>query len=280
MCGIAGYVGAQTGDNSLLDDRMATAIRFRGRDAEGNWGEPGFVQLFHSRLKIVDPVSGAQPMQDDANRFVIVFNGEIYNYSQLRANYEKLGARFRTRSDTEILLAGYRLKGSDMLKELVGMFAFAIWDRERRTLFLARDHLGKKPLYWYAHADTFFFASTLDAFVNAPGWDGELSRTCLDFYSAVGSFPRGFTAFKRGRELPPGCYAIVRSGKPPVVDRYWQVKFGNERKQDLATAQEEYEAILTNAIKIRLPIDMPAALTFSGGVDSGTIAAIAARKLG
>lgn len=279
MCGIAGHLNVPPARATQLDAGMAAAIRYRGRDDEGTWRDStGVATLLHARLRIIDLAGGAQPMTDRTGELCIVFNGEIYNYRELRAEYARLGACFVTESDTEVLLEGYRIKGAAVLDDLIGMFAFALWDARRGELFLARDRLGKKPLYWYAHGDMFLFASTLDAFAGAAGWDGELSRTCLDFYAAVGSLPAGLTAYKRGRALPAGCYAVVRPGHAPRVVRYWRLDFSRKVELSTSDALLAYGELLAHAITIRLRADVPVALTFSGGVDSGTIAALARRE--
>src|SRR3546814_2940045 len=183
MCGIAGYVVYQE-DAVALHGAMWSAIRYRGRDGEGEWARPGDVALFHSLLSILDIKGGAQPMTDTDGRYVILFNVEIYNYLELRRVYEADGARFRTNSDTEVILEGFKRKGLDVCRDLNGMFAFAIWDTRERRLFLARDRLGKKPLYWTVLSGAFFFASSLDAFRHIPGWTSELSRLDFHPYSA------------------------------------------------------------------------------------------------
>ena len=280
MCGISGYLTPENGRVPLeTRKRLADAIAYRGRDGRGEWADDHSVRLCHSRLSIIDLETGGQPMLDIDERLVIVFNGEIYNYLELRAKYESLGARFRTQSDTEVLLEGYKLLGQAVVHDLIGMFAFAIWDKVRKELFLARDRLGKKPLYWTQLSGSFFFSSTLDSFSEIPGWTGELSKATLDFYGAVGSFPLGCTAFKQGHSLPPGTIATVRPGEAPKIERYWRLNFAGKRAVSTDTAMSEYESLLSDAIRIRLRADVPIALTFSGGVDSGTLAAIAVKRL-
>jgi len=281
MCGIAGYVGALA-DPSALHAAMRDAIRYRGRDGEGEWSSPSEVQLFHSRLSILDLEGGAQPMADGGGRYVIVFNGEIYNYLELRKAYADVGARFHTNSDTEVILEGYKLKGAAVCRELNGMFAFAIWDKLERRLFLARDRLGKKPLYWTDIGGAFFFASSLDAFRRIPGWTGALSLLNLDAYAAIGNFPPGETAFRQGHALPPASHATVdlKGNRQPRIETYWRLDFSRKYSGTLDAALDEFEALITDAIAIRLRADVPLALTFSGGVDSGIIAAVAKHRLG
>jgi asparagine synthase (glutamine-hydrolysing) len=283
MCGIGGYI---SNDASAMPETakqtLRGAIRYRGRDAKGEWGDGKHVQLFHTRLSIIDLKTGGQPMQDVSGRFVIVFNGEIYNYRELRQAYSKAGATFRTESDTEVILEGYRLKGPRVCEDLNGMFAFAIWDCAERRLFLARDRLGKKPLFWAKLGSIFCFASTLDAFRDLPGWHSTLSPSAILFYGLTGTFAKGGTIYQQARALPPACHALVQADADlqPEIETYWRPSFREKSTYSLPALLDEYEALLTDAIDIRLRSDVPVALTFSGGVDSGTIACIAARKLG
>ncbi|AKR57792.1 hypothetical protein XM25_18790 [Devosia sp. H5989] len=265
----------------MLRAKMRDSIRYRGRDGENEWIESSHIGLFHSRLSIVDLVGGAQPISDTNNRYVIVFNGEIYNFKELRQEYEALGARFRTLSDTEVVLEGFRLKGPDVCLDLNGMFAFAVWDAQDRRLFIARDRLGKKPLYWTILGGSFFFSSTLDAFRDLPGWTGDLSRIDLDTYATVGDFRPGYTVFKQGRSLRPATYAIVdlNGDLTPRETTYWQLDFSRRFHGTFDDALSAFEALIADAISIRLRADVPLALTFSGGVDSGIIAAVAAKRL-
>ena len=164
MCGIAGYMGANAAQLRAFDGGIFDAIRYRGRDAEASWTDHSSVTLFNTRLSIIDVAGGGQPMHDRSGRFVLVFNGAIYNYKELKDEYEKSGACFRTHSDTEVILEGFALKGERVVHDLNGMFAFAIWDKIERRLFLARDRLGKKPLFWTRISETLVFSSTIDAF--------------------------------------------------------------------------------------------------------------------
>ena len=221
-------------------------------------------------------------MTDTSNRYVIVFNGEIYNYKDLRKAYMAKGAMFKTQSDTEVILEGYKLKGAKACEDFNGMFAFAIWDTAERRLFLARDRLGKKPLYWTTLGGNFYFASSLDAFRQVTGWTRRLSLLDLDAYSAIGDFREGRTAFLQGRILPPATYATVNleGDRTPRIDSYWQVDFSRRFKGDFGNALEAFEELMADAIAMRLRADVPVALTFSGGVDSGIIAAFAKKRLG
>ena len=281
MCGIAGVVAADGFSSSGSDRHMRAAIRYRGRDAEAEWSDGGHVRLFHTRLSIIALADGAQPMQDFNARYTIVYNGEIYNYLELREQYSRAGARFRTSSDTEVILEGFKLKGPAVCADLNGMFAFAIWDAQDRKLFLARDRMGKKPLFWTVIEGRFYFSSTLDAFSSIPGWTGALASPVLDLYARLGAFPNDLTIYRQARALPPACHAVVSPGRTePAIKRYWQLRFEKTGSANIAVAADEYESLLTDAIRIRLRADVPVALTFSGGVDSGTIAALAKKRLG
>lgn len=281
MCGIAGYICADLPPRGSLDEALRAAIRYRGRDDDGEWSDDRRVRLFHSRLSVIALADGHQPMTDVEERYVIVFNGEIYNYVELREAYAQAGARFRTPSDTEVILEGYKLKGAAVCNDLNGMFAFAIWDRIERKLFIARDHLGKKPLFWAVLGGRFYFSSTIDAFKGAPGWSGRLSQSAIALYGRLGVFPNDLTVFEQAKALPPGCHATIGPDSlAPAVARYWRLRFPARRRRDFLMAAGEYEELLTDAIKLRLRADVPVAITFSGGVDSGTIAALAAQRLG
>ena len=276
MCGIAGYVGVDAPRLRAFDGAMLECIRFRGRDAEAAWSDDRFATLFNTRLSIIDLEGGRQPMHDRSNRYVLVFNGAIYNYRELRNEYEKSGAIFSTRSDTEVLLEGFALKGERVVHDLNGMFAFAIWDKIEKRLFLARDRLGKKPLFWTRISDALVFSSTIDAFRRIPNWPNTLSDVGLTLYSVLGGFPRDTTAFNHAHALPPASFAWFKLGADgPVVSRYWLPNYDAKARGSESTFIDEYQDVLADAIRIRLRSDVPLALSFSGGTDSGTIAALA-----
>ncbi len=281
MCGIAGIVTSDIQRISKTTiQTMRTSILYRGRDEQDEWSDGQNVHFLHSRLSIIDLTTGHQPMWDVSGRYVIIYNGEIYNYKELRVAYEHLGARFETQSDTEVILEGFKLKGERVCNDLNGMFAFAIWDTQARRLFLARDHLGKKPLAWCEIGGGFYFASTLDAFCAIPGWTGKLSKVAIELYRLIGGFPLDLTVYEQARALPPASFAWVNPANPiPQVSCYWRMAFRKKSRHSLSHLLDEYETLLTDAIAIRLRSDVPLALTFSGGVDSGTIAALCVRQL-
>lgn len=282
MCGLAGVVGPGVAAlEPAQRSAIQAAIRYRGLDAEDSYFA-GDTFLCHARLKVIDLSSWAnQPLADPEGRYRIVFNGEIYNYQELRAEYARAGVQFLTSSDTEVILQGYRLKGARVCDDLNGMFAFAILDTRDATLFLARDRLGKKPLYWTRQGRLFAFASSTDAFRAMPGWQAELSESALMFYGITGAYPRGRTIYTHVQTLPPASHATVslRGDLMPKITSYWRMDFSHKSKTRLNGLLDEYADLLGDAVRLRLRSDVPLALTFSGGVDSGTIAALAAKQL-
>lgn len=280
MCGIGGSVGFNGLSVDDLSERLIAPLRYRGKDSEGVWSDDSKVVLVHTRLSIIDLASGQQPMADVSNRYKITFNGEIYNYKELREKYAARGARFATNSDTEVLLQGYALLGPAVVQDLNGMFALAIWDSKEEVLFVARDRLGKKPLYWLNVGSQFIFSSSLGSFLNVPGWNKQISKASICLFTILGSFPAPLTVYRGASALPAGCYAIIRAGQPvPAVTRYWSLSFEGKRQSTTEQALEEYSDVITRAITIRLRSDVPFGLAFSGGVDSGTIAAICKQRL-
>jgi len=275
MCGIAGFHGAF--DPGLLA-RMSDAIAHRGPDDAGEWCSPDRrVGLSHRRLSIIDlsPL-GHQPMGDASGAAVIVFNGEIYNYRELRAQLESEGYGFRSQSDTEVLLALYRARGEAMVNALNGIFAFAIYDRAERTLFLASDAMGIKPLYFSESRDGFVFASELKAMVACGGVAGSLDVSALFRYLGFLWSPGGATPFKGVSRLGPGEALRVKGGR--IIRRWrWAKSFWAEAP----LALHEDEAIrrvqksLRTAVHRQLVADVPVGAFLSGGLDSSAVVAMA-----
>ncbi len=281
MCGIAGFVGA--GDRSLLE-RMTAALAHRGPDAQAVWIDAGQgVHLGHRRLSILDIEGGAQPMGD--GDLTIVFNGEIYNFRELRAELERMGARFRSgHSDTEVLLHGYRAWGESLPERLNGMWAFVIHDRRTRRLFCSRDRFGKKPFYFHYAPGRFVFASELKALRLHPEVPAKLDTLALRKYFAYGFVPAPATLQEGVRKLPGGCSLVLDLDSGRLEQRrYWRY----DVEPDPALAQTPDEALveelahrLDRAISRRLVADVPVGLFLSGGVDSSTVAALALRQTG
>ena len=225
MCGIVGVYYFERDhpvDRSLLI-RQADTLIHRGPDDGGVWCSSG-IGLGHRRLSIIDLDGGAQPMSDMTGRYVTVFNGEIYNYRELKQELIEKGHRFRTDSDTETLLAAYAQWGTDCVNRFNGMFAFAIYDRDSHMLFLGRDRLGKKPLYYFADSDRIIFASELKAIVHDRSVPRELDLTSVADFFALAYVPAPKTIYRRIYKLPAGHVAACnRSG--PAISRYWDLSF-------------------------------------------------------
>jgi asparagine synthase (glutamine-hydrolysing) len=283
MCGIAGFVsfpggGAGEGGEVVLK-RMNDVLSHRGPDAEGIFLEKdGMVGLAHRRLAVIDLTeTGAQPMYGQGDSHVIAFNGEIYNYAEMKTDLASRGVRFRGDSDTEVILAAYREWGNDCVRRFLGMFAFALWDRERKTLLLARDRLGKKPLFLYRKGNLFLFASELKAFFCHPDFSAEIDHEALRYYMRFGYVPAPYCILKGCRKLLPSHTAVLSADGEWAEHRYWNPEpffhepspFGSERE-----AEEELDALIRSSVKYRMVSDVPLGAFLSGGIDSSLIVAV------
>lgn len=286
MCGIAGIVTTAPGDPPLMEAsvrRMTAAILHRGPDGEGVWRGDG-VALGHRRLSIIDPVGGGQPMIGESGA-VIVFNGEIYNYRELRADLEARGRRFKTESDTEVLLAGYEAFGEDILARLIGMFAFAIWQPDRKSLFLARDRLGKKPLFYFEGPGFFAFASEMKALLALDDVRAhvDVDPLALSDFLSLGYIMTPRSILKGIAKLPAGhCGRYQGSQGGLRALPYWHLEgfvTAPRRRYD-GKAREEFAALLDDAVRLRLRSDVPVAGYLSGGIDSASVMALAVRHVG
>jgi asparagine synthase (glutamine-hydrolysing) len=252
---------------------MCTLLAHRGPDGEGVLVR-GPVGLGHRRLAIIDLSDGGrQPMSTSDERFSITFNGEIYNFLELRAEFEAAGYRFRSRSDTEVILAAYERDGVDCLRHLRGMFAFAIWDAHERTLFVARDRLGKKPLYYRLDASGISFASEVKAFLAEPGFEAQPNLTSISQYLSYQYVPTPLSAFQGVSRLRPAHYLLVKDGQV-AIERYWKLKYQPKRSVSEEDACAELLHELREATRLRLISDVPLGAFLSGGIDSGTIVAL------
>ncbi len=278
MCGLAGIFDPTGGSvDAALLRRMTDAIAHRGPDGDGFHLEPG-IGLGHRRLAIIDPAGGEQPMFNEDASVAIVFNGMIYNFQQLRGELQALGHRFRNRCDTETIIHAWESWGPDCLARLSGMFAFALWDRNRRCLFLARDRMGKKPLYYATdRAGRIVFASELAALAA----DAALSRTLdpaavADFF-ALGYVPDPGSIFRDVKKLPPAhCLLLpMATTQLPAPRRYWQAPTA-VTPIDAAAAAPALLGHLRDAVARRMVADVPLGAFLSGGVDSAAVVALAA----
>jgi asparagine synthase (glutamine-hydrolysing) len=278
MCGIAGKLfhdPARPVDGALLD-RMSAILAHRGPDDAGIHHE-GSVGLVSRRLAIQDlSAAGHQPMSSPDGRLWITYNGEIYNFLLLRDELERDGVRFRSRSDTEVILALYARQGPACLARLRGMFALAIWDRQERTLFAARDRLGKKPLFYYQDADRFVFASEPKAILQDPEVPVAPDHVALHHYLTYGYVPGPWSAFRGVRKLPPAHYLVLRDGRTSL-HRYWELRHTPKRTDGEAALTEELLARLGEAVRLRLISDVPVGALLSGGLDSSAVVAMIRR---
>lgn len=276
MCGIAGWADAR---NSLENQeeiirKMQRAITHRGPDAEGLFFEP-YCRLAHTRLAVIDPENGSQPMR--FGRFTMVYNGELYNTKELRGDLRKLGAEFVTQSDTEVLLQAYAYWGKECLSRLNGIYAFAVWDSERRSLFLARDRVGVKPLFYYLYDGGILFASEMKALLAHPYVKPVLDEEGAASLLMLGPARKGGCGVFQGiRELLPGEYGVFADGK--LEKRiYWSL-IARPHSETLPETMEHLRFLLTDSIERQLVSDVPLCTFLSGGLDSSLISAIAARK--
>lgn len=278
MCGIAGIVGNERSYVADVADisRMCQTIAHRGPDDEGIHVE-GRVGLGMRRLSIIDLSTGRQPIHNEDRTVWIVFNGEIYNFLELRARLEARGHRFYTNSDTEVIVHLYEDHGSDCVNQLRGMFAFALWDEGRQRLLLARDRFGKKPLHYALHGGRFLFGSEIKALLAGEPNLADIDLDGLVNFFYFGYIPDPLTAFRRIHKLPPGHLLEFANGRISLR-RYWKLPdYGVHEPKSEGECLEELEQRLTEAVKIRLISDVPLGALLSGGVDSSTVVALMAR---
>lgn len=287
MCGIAGILqldpAKQTPDARLLD-AMLRAIVHRGPDDDGRLVD-GPLAMGMRRLSIIDLSDGKQPIFDEARRFGVVFNGEIYNYRELRTTLESGGHTFRTQSDTEVIVHLYEQFGERCVDHLRGMFAFAVWDNKKRELFIARDRLGIKPLYFAEVGGQLIFASEIKAILEHPEYQPALDHRSLSQYLSLKFVPAPRTMFAGISSLLPGHCLRIRNGRKEMR-RYWDVSFQHNDDAEIsrlgkseAQLEEELMNLLEESIRLRLRSDVPFGAMLSGGVDSSIIVALMSRML-
>lgn len=278
MCGIAGLAGfgGPPPERAALLARMCAAIRHRGPDGEGSLVE-GPVALGMRRLSIIDVAGGWQPIGNEDGTVQVVYNGEIYNYRALRAELERLGHRFRTRSDTETIVHGYEAWGDDVLHRLRGMFALALWDRPRQRLLLARDRLGIKPLYLWERPGQLAFASELKSLELLDGFPREPDPTALLRFLALGYVPDPLAVWQGVRKLPPGHLAVWQADRPLEERQWWSPLVQEDRTIDDGDAVAELRRLLADAVGCHLESEVPLGAFLSGGIDSSAVVAQMAR---
>jgi asparagine synthase (glutamine-hydrolysing) len=288
MCGIAGLIDwrAATGADALrsIGEAMNDTLQHRGPDGSGVWVEAeGGAALCQRRLAIIDlSPGGAQPMPSADRRYVITFNGEIYNYRDIRAELAAAGRTMRSDSDTEVLLEACALWGVEAaIERAIGMCAFALWDRATRTLYLARDRLGIKPLYYAATAERVLFASQLKALRVVPGWQPTIDEDAVAGYLRHAYIAQPRTIYREASKLAPGHILALRQGTAPAPKCFWDLRgiaiaghARNDPAPDENEAVERLDALLRDSVKLRMIADVPLGAFLSGGIDSSTVVAL------
>jgi len=284
MCGIVGFVSPQK-DNYVLD-QMLSVQAYRGPDDRGIWCEQideKYIHLGHNRLAIQDlSVQGHQPFVSHCEEYVIVYNGEVYNFKTIRQELENLGYSFVSQSDTEVILYAYKAWGMKCLEKFIGMFAFGVLDKKLGKMFLVRDRAGVKPLYYYSKDDIFLFSSELKSFHEHPAFKKELNKEVLPYYFQFGYIPAPHTIFKNCYKLEPGHYIELNMGNLEFkIQKYWSVdtyyakeKFDKNESELLA----EIEALLSDAVEQRMVSDVPVGVFLSGGYDSSLVTALLSKN--
>ena len=286
MCGISGYLnleGISQDKAEKISRLMGDAIQHRGPDATGFWFDsPNGVVLSHRRLAVLDVTkAGNQPMTSNSGRYVLVFNGEIYNHQKLRKELSKIGVNpsWESRSDTETLLALFDAFGFQLsLNKLVGMFAIALWDKEKRTMFLARDRVGEKPLYYGSVGTSIFFASELKSLRALDEFFPEINRDALSLFFKYNYIPQPHTIYKGVYKLPPGHYVELKNDFQPVC--YWDfVKIASKNENFLIHQSEDFllnklDSVLSEAVSSQMQADVPLGGFLSGGIDSSLVVAM------
>ena len=285
MCGICGMVGLGEAAAFGVPDieRMRRVLAHRGPDDAGEYladfrtgHGPGRVGLGHARLSIIDLATGHQPIANEDGTLQIVCNGEIYNFRELRSGLIARGHTFRTQSDTEVIVHLYEERGVECLKDLRGMFAFALWDARHNALLVARDRIGQKPLCYRAESNRFLFGSEIKSLLQADGVPRELSLEALHHYLTFQYVPHPLTMFKGISKLPPGHYLLWKDGRIEVSE-YWRPPF--ERRPRLREDEyvEQVRALMTESVRLRLISDVPLGAFLSGGIDSSIIVGLMAQ---
>jgi len=281
MCGITGILHFHGEPASpVILRRMTDAIAHRGPDGEGHYVD-GSLGLGHRRLAIIDlSPAGHQPMQTPDGRYVISYNGEVYNFRELRTELESFGYRFRSQTDSEVVLQALSHWGLTALRKFNGMFALALWDRQERSLLLARDRYGIKPLYWTQCGSTLLFGSEVKAMLAHPALSAEMDREALFEYLTFQNFFTERTLFKGVSLLPAGTWLKVSADGKLTRQRYWDYEFVEpESPRDIGEYEEELDRLFNQAVNRQLVSDVPVGSYLSGGIDSGSITAIAAKQI-
>ncbi|MCX6623446.1 MAG: asparagine synthase (glutamine-hydrolyzing), partial [Acidobacteria bacterium] len=280
MCGICGIVNLIESDpvDRLVIERMTGALAHRGPDDAGYFVQ-GRVGLGHRRLSIIDLSGGRQPIFNEDRSAAIVFNGEIYNYQALASVLAAAGHTFRTRSDTETILHAYEEYGDDCVLQLRGMFGFAIWDRGKQRLLLARDRLGVKPVYYYRNGEFLAFASEIKSLLEIPSIPREVDPEALDMYLSLRYVPGPRTMFKNIFRLQPG-HVLVADHSGVRITRYWDINYPEPETRSPEYLTDRFRELLDESVRLRLLSEVPLGVFLSGGLDSSAILATMSRIAG
>src|SRR5438552_2263030 len=279
MCGICGIYRVDGGPVDLESlGRMTSVIQHRGPDGAGSYVADG-IGLGHRRLSIIDIAGGSQPVTNEDESLHLIFNGEIYNYIELREDLVKRGHVFKTRSDTEVIVHAYEAWGLDCVSQFNGIFAFALWDSKRKRLFLARDHLGVKPLYYVDLGARFIFASEIKALLVDPECPKEVDLKALGQLFTLRYVPSPDTLFHRIKKLPP-AHLMTVGPEGCEIRRYWNWTPQIRAEADEAELIETYQWLVEDAVRLQMRSDVPVGLFLSSGIDSGTLLAIMATYAG
>lgn len=281
MCGIAGIFATKESVPDKISatiGRMVGMIEHRGPDDQGIWVGNG-IALGHARLSIIDlTTAGHQPMPNEDGSILTVFNGEIYNFVELRSELSERGYRFKSHTDTEVILNGYHCWGEQIFQRLRGMFAIALWDKRNEQLVLARDRVGKKPLFYAWHGDVLLFGSEVKAILAWPGFMREPEYEAIHHYLTLQYIPAPWSAFKGVKKLAQASYMVVSRDGKTNIRKYWALPEPMQaRRRSLVELKEELVVLLDEAVRVRMVADVPLGAFLSGGVDSSAVVAMMAR---
>ena len=272
MCGIAGFVDKTIKNKEKVIKDMAERIKYRGPDGEGYYIDDN-VALAHRRLAIIDLSSGGQPQYNEDKSMVIVFNGEIYNFAELKTELKKCGHKFSNKSDTEVIIHGYEEWGTNVTSKLRGMFAFAIWDKKKECLFMARDGFGIKPLYYAKFGNSFMFASEIKAFLDHPSFKKELNKEILSSYLCFNSTPTEETFFKGVFRVEPGYQLLYKDGKIHK-EQFFKLEFV-PKEEDMDDIVQKIDKAMRSSVQYHQISDVPVGSFLSSGIDSSYLVSLA-----
>ena len=278
MCGICGYASTKSPLAPAIIRRMADALQHRGPDSDGFLEEANIVLGFR-RLSIIDLSTGDQPISNENGSINVIFNGEIYNFQEVRDRLLAAGHNFRTKSDTETIVHAYEEYGVECVQYFRGMFAFALWDQNQRRLFIARDRLGKKPLYYHHQPNCFVFGSELKSLLQHPAVPHELNLDAVASYLGLKYIQAPLSILQHVHKLPPGCWLLYDQDADQVtVQPYWKLTYTPKTSISFEDASHELRRLLSEAVRLRMISDVPLGALLSGGVDSSVVVGLMAES--